>query len=188
MTGLTPFAPLETAIAHAESWKVYLHTCQDELRDSPSATIIAKATATIGIAVQLGESLPLTWQAIFHGLLRAPSPTWGSVKESESLRQQIRALFFSVREVLDVANELAENLQKMTRRQPIGMARLVKLIEESRELEANVFKDWTSFAEPLIPGAALSVEESLAEILGISVEEARAKLVARREQLNAKAE
>ena len=57
--------------------------------------------------------------------------------------------------------------------------------EEARELEEQVFRDWPSFGEPWLAADSLPVDESLAEALGITAEEAREKMDARRQQLNA---
>ena len=67
------------------------------------------------------------------------------------------------------------------------MDRLLKTIEEARELEENVFRDWPSFSEPWRLVDSLSVDESLAEALGITVDEARQKMDAHR-QCNARTE
>ena len=66
----TSLPPLQAAIAHAESWRTYLNACQDELRSPHAQEVLAQAENTIGIGIQLGELLPLTWRAAFHGLFR----------------------------------------------------------------------------------------------------------------------
>lgn len=185
MTGLNSFPPLQAAIAHAESWRSYLTAFQQDLRSPHTPDIIARAEDSVNIGIQLGELLPLTWRAAFHGLFR---PCWQSAKEFEAVRQQIRALFFTAREAMDDAREIADMLQALTSRQPAGMDRLHKVIEEARQLEESVFRDWPSFAEPCLPADSLPVDESLAESLGISVEEARQKMDARRHQLNVQPE
>ena len=188
MTVLNTFPPLQAAIAHAESWRTYLNVCQDELRSPHAQDIVARAENTVGIGVQLGELLPITWRAAFHGLFRPSLASWYSVKEFEAIRQEVRALFYTVREAMDGARKTAELLQALTGRQPAGMDRLLKAIEEARELEENVFRDWPSYIEPWLPADSLSVDEALAEALGITVDEARKKMDARRQQLNARPE
>ncbi len=188
MTVLETFPPLQTAIANAESWKTYLNSCQDELRSLHSQDIIAKAENAVGIGAQLGEFLPLTWRAAFHCLFRPTLAPWNSVKEFEALRQHLRGLFYTVWEAMDGARKIAEMLPALTGRQPAGMERLLKAIEEARKLEENVFRDWPTFIEPWLPAGALPADESLAELLGITVEEARQKMDARRHRLNARTE
>jgi hypothetical protein len=185
MTVLETFPPLQTAIANAESWKTYLSACEEELRSQHSQDIFAKAENSVGIGAQLGEFLPLTWRAAFHCLFRPTLAPWNSVKEFEALRQNLRGLFYTVREAMDRALKIAEMLPALTGRQPAGMERLLKAIEEARKLEENVFRDWPTFIEPLRSTNALPVDESLAEVLGITVEEARQKMNTRRHQVNA---
>src|SRR5437762_10083827 len=185
MTVQNSFPLLQAAIAHAESWRTDLNACQDELRSPHAQDIVARAENSVGIGVQLGELLPITWRATFLGLLRPISASWNSVREFEAFRQQVRALFYTVREAMDGARKTAEMLQALTGRQPAGMERLLKAIDAARQLEENVFRDWPSFIEPLLPADSLSVNESLAEALGISVDEARQKMDARRHQLDA---
>jgi hypothetical protein len=188
MPVLDTFPPLQAAIALAESWKPYLNPSQDELRDPPAQDWVARAENAVDIGVQLGELLPITWRAAFHGLLRPTSAAWHSVQEFETVRQAVRALFYTVREAMDSARKTAEVLQTLTGGQPAGLGRLLQAIEEVRTLEENVFRDWPSFVEPHLSADSLSVEESLAEALGIAVDEARQKLAARRHELNAQSE
>jgi hypothetical protein len=68
------------------------------------------------------------------------------------------------------------------------MDRLLAAIESARDLEETVFRDWPAFSEPLAAvnsADSLPVDESLAEALGITVEEARQKMETRRRELNA---
>ena len=188
MTVLDTFPPLQATIDHAKSWNPYLNPSQDELRSSHTQDIITRAENTVGIGILLGELLPVTWRAAFHSLFRPTLAPWKSVKEFEALRQEVRALFYTLREAIDNARKTAEMLQALTGQQPAGMDRLLKAIEEARELEENVFRDWPSFVEPWLPTDSLSVDESLAEALGITVDEARQKMDARRHQLNARPE
>ena len=127
---------------------------------------IARAENTVAIAVQLGELLPITWRAIFHGLFRPTLASWNSAKEFEGLRQQLRALFFTVREAMERAQRIAESLQLLNGRKPEGMDRLAVLIEDAGRLEEAVFRDWPSFAEPLQSSCnaadSLPVDASLA--------------------------
>src|SRR5438067_7094 len=135
MTVLNTFPPLQAAIAHAESWRTYLNACQDELRSPHGQEIVAKAENTVSIGVQLGELLPITWRAAFHVFFRPSLASWNSAKEFEAFRQEVRALFYTVREALDESRKTAEMLQTLTGRQPVRMDRLLKVIEEARELE-----------------------------------------------------
>jgi hypothetical protein len=188
MPVLDTFPPLQAAIALAEYWKSYLNPSQDELCSPPAQDFVRRAKNAVGIGVQLGEMLPITWRATFHGRLRSTSASWHSVQEFETVRQEVRALFFTVRGAMDSARKAAEMLQTLTGRQPAGMGRLLQAIEEARALEENVFRDWPSFAEPYLPADSLSLEESLAKALGITVAEARLKLAARRHELNARSQ
>jgi len=135
----------------------------------------------------------MTWRGLFNALFR-PSfrpnlAPWNSIKEYEVFRQQIRTLFFKVREAMDRIQNTAELLQTTTGRKPEGMDRLLTLVDDARRLEEAVFRDWPSFAEPLAPAAdLLPVDESLAETLGITVDEARQMIDARRHELNTKRE
>jgi hypothetical protein len=165
-----------------------LNSCQDELRRPQHQSTIASAESTFGIGVQLGELLPITWRAAFHCLFRPSLACWNSVKEFETFRQQVRALFYTVREAMDGARKIAAMLEALTGRQPAGLGRLLKAIEEARELEEQVFRDWPSFVEPRLTSDSLPVDEALAECLDITVDEARQKMAARRHQLNAKPE
>jgi hypothetical protein len=183
MTVLNSFPPLQGAIAYAESLKSYLNACQDELSSPRTQAVIARAENNVGIGVMLGELLPVTWRAAFNVLFRPSLAPWKSVKEFEAFRHEIRALFYTVRETMDSIRKTAEMLQALTGRKPEGMDRLLTLIEGARQLEENVFHDWPSFVEPCCPTDSLSVDESLAEALGITVEEARQKIGARRREL-----
>jgi hypothetical protein len=188
MPVLTTFPPLQAAIAYAESWRTYLNACQDELCSPNAQAVITRAQNSIGIGVMLGEFLPSAWHANFNILFRPSLAPWKSVKEFEAFRQDTRALFYKVREAMDGARTVAEKLQALTGRKPEGLDRLLTLIEDARQLEENVFRDWPSFIEPWLPADSLSVDESLAEALGITVDEARQKMDARRHQLNASPE
>ena len=188
MAVIDPFPPLRGTIAYAESWNAYLNTFQDELRTQPARDVIAKAENVVGIGLQLGESLPIAWRAGFHCLFRPSLASWNSVKDFEAFRNQLRGLFYTVREAMDGARKTAEMLQSITGRQPGGMDRLLKAIEDAPQLQENVFRDWPSFSEPFQPADSVAVDASLAEALGITVDEARQKMDARRRELNAKPE
>ena len=189
MPVLNPFPPLQGAIAYAESWQTYLNDCQDELRSPHAHDFITKAENHVGIGVQLGELLPSTWRLAFNALFRSRQASWSSVKEFEAFRQQMRALFYTVREAMDSIRKTAETLQALTGRKPEGMDRLLTLIDDARRLEEAVFRDWPSFVEPLpTSGDSLPVDESLAEALGITVEEARGKMDARQRELSSQKE
>lgn len=188
MTVLNTFPPLQGAIAYAESLKPYLTSCQDELSSPRAQAVITRAENNVGIGVMLGELLPSTWRAAFNILFRPSLAPWKSVKEFEAFRHETRALFYTVREAMDSIRKTAETLQALTGRKPEGMDRLLALIEDARQLEENVFRDWPSFIEPWLTADSLSVEDSLAEALGITVDEARQKMDARRHQLNARPE
>src|SRR5438046_1845308 len=76
--------------------------------------IVAKAENTVSIGVQLGELLPITWRAAFHVLFRPNLASWKSAKEFDAFRQEVRALFYTVREALDESRKTAEMLQTLT--------------------------------------------------------------------------
>src|SRR5438477_487580 len=139
MTAPSNFPPLQATIAYAETWRTCLNACQDELHGPEAADVVAKAENVIGIGVQLGELLPITWRAAFDCILRPDLSPWKTVKDFESFRQALRALFYTVREAMDSARKTAEAFQSLTGRQPAGMDRLLKAIEEARELEVKVF-------------------------------------------------
>ncbi len=187
MNVLDRFPPLQGAIAHAESWKTYLNACQEELGSQPAQDIIARAENNVGIGIQLGELLPITWSALFNAIFRPSLASWNSVKEFEAFRQQVRALFYTVREAMDSVRKTAEMLKAVTGRSPEGTDRLLVLIDDACRLEEAVFRDWPSFTEPLpsaSPADSLPVDESLAEAFGITLEAARQKMDARRRELN----
>ena len=126
MTVPNTFPPLQPAIAHAESWRIYLNACQDELRSPHAQDFATRAENSVAIGVQLGELLPITWRAAFHVLFRPNLASWKSVKEFEAFRQEVRALFYTVREALDESRKTAEMLQTLTGRPPVRMDRLLK--------------------------------------------------------------
>jgi hypothetical protein len=185
MTVLNSFPPLQGAFAYAESLKPDLDAFQNELRTSVTEAVISKAERYLCIGVMLGEWLPLMWKAAFNILLRPSQGPWQTVQEFENSRQEIRGLFHTVGEVMDTIRKMAMTLESLTGRKPLGMDRLNRLIEDARRLEEKVFRDWPSFLEPMAPdetpssGGPKSVEESLAEALSITVEEARLKMDAR---------
>ncbi len=136
------------------------------------------------VGVKVGEMLPFTWQLTFDVLFRPGEETWTTIEEFEAVRQKVHRLFFTAREAMDSTRQVAETLQVLTGRKPAGMDRPLQVIDEVRQLQEAVFRDWPSFEEPLPsgnPADSLAVDESLAEALGITVEEARQRLDARRE-------
>ena len=148
----------------------------------------ASLDSIVSYGVKCGELLPLTWRLAFDTLFRPGEESWTTVKEFEDIRQAVRLLFFTAREALSRTREVAEALQTRTGRQPAGMDRLVKVMEDARRLEEKVFRDWPSFAETLPsrnPLESLPVDESLAESLEITVGEARQRMDTRRRELNA---
>ena len=189
MTVLADFRPLQGTIAQAESWTHYLNTRRDVLDDRRPDEIAASLENVVWAGVHLGELLPHTWLVTFDNLFRAGHGSWTSVKEFDSIRQEVRRLFFTTREALELFRRVAENFPAVTGRGSTGIDRLLRAIEAARELEEGVFRDWPSFADPL-PQAEETrpVDESLAEALGVSVEEARQRLEARRRELNAQRE
>ena len=183
------FPPLSGAIANAESWTRYLSVPRNGAAARRPEEIAASVESQVSVGVHLGESLPLVWRLTFDTLLRPGAESWSTVSELEAIRQEIRRLFFTVREAMDSFRNLAESLQGVTGRLPARMGQLLEVIEAARQLEDQVFRDWPSFAEPLPApdfAASLPVEESLAAILGIHVDQARQRLEARRQELNAK--
>jgi hypothetical protein len=176
------FPPLQGTIAQAEAWTRYLHAQQPkEIADS--------LESIVWVGVKLGEQLPFTWRITFNSLFRPGEGSWTTVKEFEAVRRAVQRLFFTAREAMALTRQVGEALQTLTGQKPAGMDRLLEVIEEARRLEERVFRDWPSFLEPLPPmnlADSLSAEESLAEALGISVEEARQKMETRRNELNVK--
>lgn len=172
---------LQHAIDRAESVTRYLDARRPEqVADSLEAVIAA--------GVETGEALPDAWRQAFHNLLGEGEESWTTVAEYEAVRDAVRRLFFTAREAMEKARRTAEALQNGTGRRAEGMDRLLEVMEEARRLEEEVFRDWPSFAEPLPPvnlPECVSVEESLAEILGVTVEQARDKLEARKRELEA---
>jgi hypothetical protein len=151
--------------------------------------VITRAENNVAIGVMLGELLPSTWRAACNVLFRPSLTPWKSVKEFEAFRNDTRALFYTVREAMDSIRKTAEKLQTLTGRKPDGLDRLLALIDDARRLEEAVFRDWPSFVEPLPASVdALPVDESLAKSLGITAEEARHKMDARKRELNSKKE
>jgi hypothetical protein len=188
MTAISTYPPLQGAIAQAESWVRYL----DARQDTNGHHAKEKASALkniVAVGIRLGELLPFTWRVIFLDLLRPSEPHWMTVREFEATRQEVRRLFFITREALERTRQAAVALHTSTGRKPAGIRRLMKTIESAAILEEAVFRDWPSFAEPLpLSEGSLTVDESLAEALGISVEEARQKLDARKHELNSSKE
>ena len=187
MTVVDRFPPLQGAIAHAESWTSYLNARHDEMGGQRPEDLADFAENIVWIGVHLGASLPFTWRLSFDNLFRRNN-AWNTVKEFETIRQATRGLFFTAREAMDKTRLVAESLQGLTGKKPAGMDRLLEVLEDARQLEEAVFRDWPSFAEPSRPGDSLPVDESLAEALGITVEEARRKLESRRRALKTDAE
>ncbi len=186
---LDRFPPLQGAIAQAESWTRYLNAQQPELGSRRPEEITAFLEAIVWVGVKLGELLPFTWRLTFANLFRPGEAPWTTVKEFEAVRQEVHRLFFTAREALDMTRQVAEVLQALTGQKPEGMDRLLEVIEGACRLEEAVLGDWPSFAEPLPTvnlADSLPVDESLAQALGITVEEAKQKLDARRRELNAK--
>ena len=137
----------------------------------------------------MGETLPMTWRLTFDNLFGSSTEPWTTLQDFEAARNGVRKLFFTCREGMDKARAIAETIQTITGQIPPGLDRLVKAMENARLLESAVFRDWPPFADP-VPGVEpadrLSCEDSLAEVLGISVEQARGRMDARRRELNMK--
>ena len=188
MTVLNIFPPLQGAFAYAESLKPDLDACQNELSTASTQAVIGRAEKYISIGVMLGEWLPLIWRATFNILLRPSLGRWQSVQEFEGLRQEVRGMFYKVREAMDNIRKIALTLEGLTGRKPEGMDRLHTLIEDARLLEEKVFRDWPSFVENQPPTDSKLVDESLAEALNITVEEARLKMDERRDLFDANQE
>ena len=181
MTVATRFPPLQGAISQAELWTHYLDARGDEIGHRPPKEIGVALKNIVGFGVSVGELLPFTWGLIFCDLIRSGEPTWTTVAEFEAARQEVRRLFYITREAMERTRHVAETLQSRSGRKRVGMARLLKAIARVAALEEAVFRDWPSFAEPLPKSAnALAVDESLAEALNISVDEARRRMDVRR--------
>jgi hypothetical protein len=182
MSVLDAVSPLQATTAQAESWHAYLTGCQEELRGPRALDAVARAENAVGIGAGLGELLPSVWRAAFHGLLRPLPGTapWTGSAELETTRRYIRALFYKVREAMEAARKTAEMVLALTGRPAPDAERLLQAMEQARALEERVFQGWPSFSGPP-PGAdALDVDAALAETLGVTVEEARQRLDARR--------
>ena len=108
--------------------------------------------------------------------------------EFETRRQTAREFFATFRDSMDRVNRIAASLRVLTGQEPAGMNRLTSLIDEARTLEESVFRHWPSLDELPLEGNAISVDESLAEMLGISVELARQRMDQRRSRLKAASE
>jgi hypothetical protein len=189
MTTITSFPPLQGAIAQAEAWTQFLKAQREEIDNRPSDIKVAYFENMVWYGVQLGEAIPLTWRLTFDSLFRIGDKPWSTVTEFEAVRQEVRRLFFTAREAMDVSRVFAHGLQLLIGRKPEGLDRLLIAIECARQLEEAVFRDWPSFVEPLASSAdALPVDASLADVLGMSLEEAQQKMEARRRELNSKKE
>jgi hypothetical protein len=177
MTVLDHFPPLRGAILQAQSWTSYLHAGPDESD--------ASLDKFIAVGIQLGDWLSLTWRLTFDRFFKTDKTTWSTPKDLEAVRQEVRRLFFTTREAMDGFRQLAE-AQKVT---PAQFDKLLQAIDDAARLEEVVFRDWPSFTEPApASNSTLPVDESLAEALGVSVDEARRKMDARRAELSTKTE
>jgi hypothetical protein len=179
------FLPLEGAIAHAESWTDYLKT--DQVASAGNRLKTLENIVLSGAA--LGELLPITWRLTFDSLLLPGKESWTTTKEFEAIRQKVHRLFYTTREAMGSMRQMGELLQALTGKKPEGMDRLLAAIENARQLEESVFRNWDVFTEASPPSQAtdsMPVDESLAKALGITVEEARQRMDERRRELNAK--
>ena len=182
------FPPLQGAIAQNESWTRYLNARRPDSPARRPEDIAASVDAIVSAVATLGETLPMTWSLTFDNLLRPGTESWSTVQELETIRQEVRRLFFTAREAMDKTRQVAEALQAQTGRKPAAMDRLLTKIDNARRLEEAVFRDWPSFSEtmPVVTAAdAAPVDESLAQALGVTVEEARQRLDARQRELQA---
>src|SRR5436190_29552 len=110
-TVLDRFPPLESAIAQAESWTRYLKARQLDSSNRRPEELIAFQESIVGVGVKVGEMLPFTWRLTFDSLLRRGEKSWTSVKEFEAVRKVVHQLFFTAREAMDEARQVAEALQ-----------------------------------------------------------------------------
>jgi len=179
-----PFPPLEAAIVQAESWTGYLKANQVALAGTRRETL----ESIVWTGTLAGEMLPFTWRLTFDNLFLHGKESWTTVKEFEAVRQKVRRLFFTAREAMEFTRKMGEALRSLTNQKPAGMDRLLAAIENARQLEEGVFRDWPLFTtgpSSVQPPASLPVDESLAEVLGITIEEARQRLDDCRRQRNA---
>lgn len=199
---LENFLPLQDVIARAEAWTRSLNAQRSEMNGKRAEEMAASVEYIVSVGISLGELLPLAWRVTFDNLFRPGAESWTTPKEFEAVRREVKRLFFTAREAMSISGQVAEALQARTAGTAAGMARLLAAIEAARQLEEAVFRDWPSFERPQQtlpiqgqpqqtlpsegkPQQQLPVDESLAEALKITVEEARMRLDARRRELNA---
>src|SRR5207248_6526238 len=123
------FAPLQGAIAQAESWTRYLTARRPDLVHRQPEEIASSLESIVWAGALSGELLPFTWRLTFDDLFRPGETSWTTVEEFEAVRQEVRRLFFTAREALDMTRQVAETLQVRIGRKPAGMDRLLAAIE-----------------------------------------------------------
>ncbi len=178
---IADYFPLQFTLDQAESVRRFLDGRQPE-------QVAPTLDAVIHAAIQLGEQLPDTWKQTFRSLDHADAG-WMTVQQYEDQRNAVLRLFATVREAMNAARRAAEAEQARTGRAPVELPRLLTFIEDTRRQEEELFRDWPSFREPLPApdfSKALTPEESVALGLGISVEQAKERMEARRRELASK--
>ncbi len=132
----------------------------------------------IRAAIELGEYLPDAWRRTFRSLDRCKE-AWMTVQQNEDQRNAVLRLFTTVRQTMDDARRAAEAAQARTGAAPAELPRLVALIEDTRRQQEELYRDWSSFRDPLPPPdfvKAIPVEDAFAEMMGITVEQLREKV------------
>ena len=168
--------PLQYSLDTAESVGRFL-------RRQPSGDLGPRVwESLVSVALEFPARLRQGWRVAYDGLKGPPGGDFIPVREVEEVREAVQKAFSGAGEALEKLH--AEAIRRGGTSGD-DAAKLAAALEEVRRLEHGIFKDWVSFREPLPddPGEALPVDESLAEILGVTVEQARRKLEERRRQL-----
>jgi hypothetical protein len=176
---IADYFPLQYTLDRAESVRRFLDG-RDSERLAPSLDDVVRA------AVELGQQLPDAWKRTFRSLDHAEDG-WMTVQQYEDQRNAVLQLFAAVRKTMDDARRAAEAEQTRTGRALTELPRLLALIEDARRQEEDLFRDWQSFRDPIPPpdfSKALTPEQSLANALGVSLQEAKERMDARRRELD----
>src|SRR5438105_1622269 len=141
MTALDRFPPLQSAIAQATAWTSYLNAGKDRVNGTHPQEPLASAEDLVRMGIHIGEALPIIWRLAFKQMLVKPGDSpWMTTEESEATRNAIRGLFFTAREALESTRKTAEAFSDATGRRPKEWDRLLTVIDETHQLEENVFR------------------------------------------------